>query len=289
MKPAAFEYIAPDSLAEVCGALAQYHSDAIVLAGGQSLLPLLNLRLVRPRVLVDIGRIQELQYVRTTDGVLHVGAGTTQHDLEFHPALEQLPVLRTVLRHVGYPTTRNRGTVGGSLAYGDPTAELPLALVALGGSVTAHSSNRVREIHGRDLYRAPFATALRDDELLTEARFPLPTAGVRVEFSQIDFRRRAIKLTALVAAQVVNGQCESLDLALTGIAETPLLLSQQASEVLRGSAPTPAAIKEAVRRCTTALTPNGDRYGSAEYKRRITAHLLRQVCEHLFGLGGKGR
>lgn len=284
MKPSAFDYVAPRSLDEACDALAQHGMHARVLAGGQSLIPLLNLRLIRPRLLVDIGCIEELRYIREHNGALCIGASTSQRDVEFHSAVAQLPVLREVLRHVGYPTTRNRGTVCGSLAYADPTAELPLALLALDGSVIAHSNSGMREIRGRDLYLAPFTSALRTNELLTEARFPLVPVGTRVEFAQFDFRRRAIKITAIATARLQSGQCEQLDLALTGVAGTPLLLSAQAREVLIGVSPTPERITEAVQRCTRGLAPAGDRYGSTWYRMRMAAHLLQSVLERAFGL-----
>ncbi|MGH7960413.1 MAG: FAD binding domain-containing protein [Candidatus Binatia bacterium] len=287
MKPPAFDYVAPRSLSEVCDALTQHGAHARILAGGQSLIPLLNLRLVRPHLLIDIGRIEGLRYIREQNGALCVGAGTSQRDVELHSAVEQLPALHEVLRHVGYPTTRNRGTVCGSLAYADPTAELPLALVALNGSVTARSSSSTREIRGRDLYLAPFTSVLRDDELLTEARFPLLPAGTRVEFAQFDFRRRAIKITAITAARLHSGQCEQLDLALAGVAGIPLLLSEKAREVLVGAPPTPERIAEAVQRCTSTLIPAGDRYGSARYRTRIAAQLVQRVLERALGLDGE--
>lgn len=287
MKPPAFDYVAPRSVDEACDALTQHGPQARVLAGGQSLIPLLNLRLVRPRLLIDIGCMEELRYVRKHDGALCIGAGTSQRDVEFHSTAAQLPILPEVLRYVGYPTTRNRGTVCGSLAYADPTAELPLVLLALDGSVTACSSSGTREIHGRDLYLAPFTSALRADELLTEARFPLLPAGTRVEFVQFDFRRRAIKITALAAARLYDGQCEQLDLALAGVAGTPLLLSAQAREILGGAPPTAERIAEAVQRCTQGLEPAEDRYGSAKYRTHLATQILQRVLERAFGLGGE--
>jgi len=284
MKPSAFDYLAPHSLDEACNALAQHGAHARVLAGGQSLIPLLNLRLVRPRLLIDIGYIEELRYIREHNGALCIGAGTSQRDVEFHSAGERLPILREVLHHVGYPTIRNRGTICGSLAYADPTAELPLALLALNGSVIARSISGMREIQARDLYLGPFASSLRPDELLTEARFPLPSIGTRVEFAQFDFRRRAIKITALATAQLHDGECEHLTLALAGVAGTPLLLSAPAGEVLVGTQPTSERIAEAARLCTRGLTPAEDRYGSARYRMHTATRLLQQVLERVFGL-----
>jgi carbon-monoxide dehydrogenase medium subunit len=171
LKPAPFEYHAPASVAEAVSLLGSLE-DAKVLAGGQSLIPLLNFRLARPAHLVDINRLDELGRVYERDGGLAVGATVRQADLESHPLAASCPLLPLALRLVAHPVIRNRGTVCGSLAHADPAAELCATLLALDGRVTARSERGVREIRAADFFRGPMDSALEPDELLTEAWFP---------------------------------------------------------------------------------------------------------------------
>ncbi len=167
MKPVPFEYFRPETLEEALALLAA-HEDAKPLAGGQSLVPMLNFRLARPAVLVDLGEIDELAGVRADDGALMVGAMTRQWDLEHSP--DAPPLLREALAYVGHTATRCRGTVGGSLAHADPTAELPVCALALGAELV--TSRRV--IPAEEFFVSVFTTALEPDELLVEVRFPAP-------------------------------------------------------------------------------------------------------------------
>lgn len=167
MKPVPFEYFRPETLEEALALLAA-HEDAKPLAGGQSLVPMLNFRLARPAVLVDLGEIDELAGVRVDDGALVVGAMTRQWDLEHSP--DAFPLLREALAYVGHTATRCRGTVGGSLAHADPTAELPVCALALGAELV--TSRRV--IPAEEFFVSVFTTALEPDELLVEVRFPAP-------------------------------------------------------------------------------------------------------------------
>jgi CO/xanthine dehydrogenase FAD-binding subunit len=170
MKPAGFAYVQPETVEEAVNALAQHGSEAKVLAGGQSLVPALNMRLARPAILIDINRVFEMDNaVQTNDG-LHVGATVRQADRR----LLDHPVLADALPHVGHFVTRNRGTIAGSIAHADPAAELPVCLLLLGGSVLARSARSQREISADDFFVAPYTTVLEPDELVVEIRWPTP-------------------------------------------------------------------------------------------------------------------
>lgn len=281
MRPSDFKYIAPPTVADICTALSYHGTDATIIAGGQSLAPLLNMRLVQPGVLVDIGRADELRYVRQTDAALVVGAGTSQRDLECAAELRAVPILKTVLQHVGHVTTRNRGTVGGSVAYGDPAAELPLALVTLGGSVVARTTTGARQIAGRDLFQGPFSTILRADELLSEIRFPITPRTTAVHFEELTLRAtgESAIVAVMAAVELWQGRCQRIEIGIGGVADTPLVVSQAAAELLIGSVPTPALLEAAARACTSTLDPADDLRASGTYKRRMAQRLVLRVLE----------
>jgi CO/xanthine dehydrogenase FAD-binding subunit len=213
VKPAPFEYHSPASVAEAVLLLGSVE-DAKVLAGGQSLIPLLNFRLARPANLVDINRLDELSQVYERDGGLAVGALVRQADLEYHPlAVKRCPLLPLALRLVAHPVIRNRGTVCGSLAHADPAAELCATLLALDGRVTARSTRGEREIAAADLFRGPMDSTLEPDELLTEAWFPV-TAG-RVAIAEEARRHGDFAMAGAV--------CAGDRLVLFGVATRPVL------------------------------------------------------------------
>lgn len=214
MKPAPFEYHSPASVAEAVSLLGSLE-DAKVLAGGQSLIPLLNFRLARPANLVDINRLEELSRVYERDGGLAVGAVVRQADLESHPlAAERCPLLPLALRLVAHPVIRNRGTVCGSLAHADPAAELCATLLALDGRVVARSERGEREIAAADLFRGPMDSALEPDELLTEAWFP--STGSKVAIAEEARRHGDFAMAGAVRA--------GDRLVLFGVAPRPLLV-----------------------------------------------------------------
>ena len=284
MKPAAFVYIRPESLEEATALLAEHGGEAQVLAGGQSLMPLLNLRLARPKVLVDITRLAELRSGGWDDGTLRVGATTTQRDLECHADLEPLPVIRSAIGHMGSVATRNVGTVGGAVALGDPVAELPVALVTLGGTVTARSERGVRRVAGRELYRSYYTTALEPDEILTEVVFPALAPGQAAAFEEITVRHWGdpTLVVAMATASMTDGRCSQVDVGLGGVADTPLVVSAAAASVLTGVAPSSAALDAAAQAVADSLDPSSDVHASAAHRRRLARHLTRRVLEAAF-------
>ena len=216
MKPPPFAYVRPESLDETLSTLAEEGADAKVLAGGQSLVPALNMRLLRPSLLVDVNRVAGLDRVEPRDGALVVGATARQAD----DRLRAQPMLAVVLPHVGHTVTRNRGTVCGSVAHADAAAELPVALVASGGSAVVASVRGRREIPAAELFRGPFTTALEPDELVVETVWPtMPeTAGFAFE----ELAQRGGDYALCMAAALVHG--DELRVVVGSVTPTPTAL-----------------------------------------------------------------
>jgi 2-furoyl-CoA dehydrogenase FAD binding subunit len=214
VKPAPFEYVRAQELEQALGALAAHGSEAKVLAGGQSLVPALNMRLVRPALLVDVNRVAGLDGVAAENGSLLVGAVVRQSDLR----LAIHPLLAEALPHVGHIVTRNRGTVAGSVAHADPAAELPLCLVLLDGAVHAVSARGDREIAAGDFFHAPYSTALEPDELVVETRWPIREWGYAFE----EFAQRGGDYALATAAACAQG--DDLRVAIGSVVERPGVL-----------------------------------------------------------------
>jgi CO/xanthine dehydrogenase FAD-binding subunit len=262
MKPAPFSYEAPRALDQALGLL---NEDAKALAGGQSLIPLLNFRLARPALLVDLNGIGELSYVRRAGGALRIGALARQATIE-HSALvaRGWPLLSGAVRLVAHPAIRNRGTVGGSVAHADPTAELPVALMALGARFTLRTRERVRTLGAEELFLGPMSTAIAADELLTEIEVPAPPDGARSSFVE---HARTHGDFALAGAAVVLARKEHAAIALLGAGPRPLRAASAERALLAGAAPV-----EVGRLAAEGVTH--------EYRRALLAELVRRaVCE----------
>jgi CO/xanthine dehydrogenase FAD-binding subunit len=210
MKPAVFAYVRPETLAEATAALAEHGDEAKVLAGGQSLVPALNMRLLRPSTLVDINRVLDLDNVAADNGTLVVGATVRQADAR----LRAHPLLAEVLPHVGHFVTRNRGTVCGSIAHADAAAELSLALVAARGSAVVRSATGEREIAADELLLGPYTTAMEPTELVVSTRWPLPAAGEGFAFAELVQRNGDFAL-AMAAARVRGDEVDVVVGAVT--------------------------------------------------------------------------
>lgn len=258
MRPAPFRYREPRSLDEACAILAAEPGEVAVLAGGQSLVPQLNARTRTPGLVLAIGAIPELATLTVADGRLRIGAAVTQRAVERDPLAARVPVLLEALGQVGHVPTRNRGTVGGSIAYADPTAELPLVLLGLGGSVVARSAGGERHIPADQLFTGRFTTVLSPDELLTAVELPIPHHPWA--FEQRHFRRHA-KVSAVAGHDAAGAAV----LAVSGVGDTPVALTLPDSGD-PDSAPAAAA---------DLVTPTGDRYGSVGYRRRLVALAVR--------------
>ena len=216
MKPAPFAYTRPTSLEDTVAALAEAGEDAKVLAGGQSIVPALNMRLLRPSLLVDVNRVEGLDAVDSRDDALVVGATVRQADRR----LRDHAVLRAVLPHVGHTVTRNRGTVCGSIAHADPAAELPVAFVAAGGTAVVTSTRGRREIHAHDLFLGPFTNALEPDELVVETIWPAPAPGECFAFEEL--AQRGGDYALCIACAVVRG--DELRVGVGAVTPVPVII-----------------------------------------------------------------
>jgi carbon-monoxide dehydrogenase medium subunit/6-hydroxypseudooxynicotine dehydrogenase subunit alpha len=281
VKPARFDYAAPASVEEAVALLGELGEDAKVLAGGQSLVPLMNFRLARPATIVDVNRIDALAYVREVDGGgLAVGALTRQSELEgSEVASSRFPVLVDALRLVGHAQIRNRGTVGGSVAHADPAAELPCVLTALDARFVLASATGRREVGASELFVDVFTTAIAAEELLVEVRIPPMPAGGH---AFLEFARRAGDFALGGACALLgvgpDGRCEWARLALLAAGPRPVRAAA-AEQALVGSQLAATDVDAAVEAAARDVSPSGDMHGSAEYRTDLLRVMARRALE----------
>ncbi len=280
MKPPRFEYHAPRTVEEALGLLGRYRGDAKVLAGGQSLVPLLNFRLVRPAALVDLNRIPALAGIEERDGTLAFGAMTRQRAIERSPAVaRRLPLLHEATRWVGHLPIRSRGTIGGSIAHADPSAEYPTVLAALGGEVVARSPRGERVVTAAALFETYLTTSLAPDEILVEVRIPAPPARAGSAFEEFARRHGDFAIVGIAAVVARDGGALRVRLAAGGAAPTPLRLRAAEEIVEAGGA---AAIPAAAERARELVQPDGDVHASADYRRHLTSVLTTRALRRAF-------
>jgi CO/xanthine dehydrogenase FAD-binding subunit len=280
MKPARFDYYDPRSLDEALELLQKHQSDGKVLAGGQSLMPLLNMRLARPNVIVDINRIGGLSGVETRDGGIAIGPRVALRALEREKAIgERLPILREAARYIGHPQIRSRGTVCGSLAHADPAAELPALALALDAEFVAASSKGTRTIPSEVFFTSYFTTALEPHEILTETRFPAPPRGMSWSFLEVSRRHGDFALAGVVAGLAVDAEKNSITgsrLVCFGVGPTPVRV-KEAEEALIGQAPKEENFRAAAEVASRGLDPDNDVHATAEYRRSVAGTLVRRA------------
>ncbi len=278
MKPAQFEYFCPRTVDEATDLLARHGDEAKVLAGGQSLVPLMNMRLARPAIVIDINRIDALAYLREKDGALLVGALTRQRAAERSPVVaERCPILRDALRLVGHAQIRNRGTIGGSVAHADPSAELTAILLALGGEITARSATGTRTIAAADLFVTYLTTSLDARELITEVRIPVMPRGAGWSWMEISRRHGDFALAGVgVVLRLRGGTIADTRIGLTGVGPTPVRASD-AERLLAGQRPSESLWEAAAEAVRAAVTPDGDIHASAEYRQHVAGVLTRRA------------
>jgi carbon-monoxide dehydrogenase medium subunit len=271
MIPASFDYHAPGTLSEALGLLAQHRGKAKVLSGGQSLLPLLKLRLGSAGLLVDIGRIPGLEYIREEGGFLKIGGRTRESALEASDLIhKKYPILADTAAVIADPIVRNLATVGGNLAHGDPANDHPATMLAVGAQVVATGPKGERTIPIEKFFTGLFETALAADEILTEIRIPAWTARSGGAYVKLE-RKVGDFATAAAAAQVhlgAGGEISRAGIGLTSAGPTPVK-AEAAEKFLQGKKPDAAAIAEAARLASQAAQPEADRRGSVEYKREM--------------------
>jgi carbon-monoxide dehydrogenase medium subunit len=280
LKPPRFEYHAPRTATEAVSLLKQCGTESKVLAGGQSLVPLLNMRLARPSALVDINRVRELDYIREENGALAIGALTRQRTIEQSAVVrERQPLLYAAVRHIGHPQIRNRGTVGGSLAHADPAAELPAAAVALGGEIRALGPNGERSIAAGDFFLTFLTSALDQEELLVELRVPAVAPATGWAFTEVARRHGDFALAgaAVVVTLDSSGRFLSAAISLFGVAPTPIRAAA-AEASLVGEAPSLAVQEHAASIAAAGIDhPVSDIHGSSEFRRHLASVLTRRA------------
>jgi carbon-monoxide dehydrogenase medium subunit len=282
VKPSRFEYFAPSTLDECVGLLAQHGEDAKLLAGGQSLVPLMNLRLAAPEVVIDLNRVKELARIGEEGDQLVVGAMTRHRDVATAPAVrDACPLLARAAGLIGYPAIRNRGTIGGSIAHGDPASEMPCVALTLDAEIVVLGPAGRRTIAARDFFISHFTTALEPDEVLVEIRYPRHASGdgwAFVEFS----RKSGDFAVAAVAVDVrrSNGRLERARVGVAGVGERPWRASA-AEERLGAAELTAEAIEQAAQDAGTQAADVAD-----GYRRHVVATLTRRALEEATTSGG---
>ena len=278
MKPPPFAYFAPGSLQEATLLLAEHGDDAKVIAGGQSLIPLMSLRLARPSVLVDLNGIDELTGVDAGADTTTIGAMTRHRSVERSDVIARaIPLLAAAAPYIGHVAIRTRGTVGGSLSHADPAAELPAVALALDATFIACTATGEREITADDFFAGYFTTTLEPDEVLTSIRFPNAPAGTGVSVQEMARRHGDFAMVAVAASVTMAGDAiGDARLALINVADRPVRAAE-AEAGLRGSPPTPDSIAAAADAATRDLSPVSDLHASATYRRTVAAVLVRRA------------
>jgi carbon-monoxide dehydrogenase medium subunit len=281
VKPPPFEYVAPRSLDEAVAALAEHGDEAKVMAGGQSLVPLLAFRLARPSVVVDVNRVAGLDGARLDGDTLELGALTRQRDVELLPGLrERCPMIVEAVEQIGHVAIRNRGTVGGSLAHADPAAEWTALALALDAELDVYGPGGTRTLPAREFLISYFTTALQPDEVLTRIRLRVPNGRTGSCFLELA-RRHGDFAIAGVGALVsldADGSVGDARLALIGVGERAVRATA-AEQVLRGSRPSEDVLADAAGAVDGEIEPNGDIHASAGYRRHVAAVLVRRALE----------
>ena len=289
MKPAPFEYFVPTDIVETLDLLARYGDEAKILAGGQSLMPLMNMRLARPRVLVDINRLPELSHItQGADGDLTIGALTRQRAMERTSLIQtHYPLLAAVMPWIGHFQIRNRGTIGGSIVHADPAAELPALCLALEAELVVRSAAHQRTISAADFFRTYLTTAIEPDEILVDIRLPLWRGQWRWGFQEVCRRQGDFALVgAVVMLQMDNDTvCQAARLSMFGVGGTPVR-PQRVEEMLRGQRLDSRALDQLANLVAAELEPDSDIHASAQYRREVGGVVARRAVE--MALGNRG-
>ena len=282
MKAAAFDYARPASLPEALGLLAAHGEAAKLLAGGQSLLPALNLRLSAPALLIDIGRLAALRGIALRDGVLSIGALTTHATLRTDTLIAaHAPLLARAEAHIAHPAIRSRGTIGGSLANADPAAELPACALVLGARLVMASTRGERVVAADDFFTGLFATALAPDEILTRIEIDAPSPAARIGFAELARREGDYAIVGLAACGTAGGAgLSALRLAFFSVGATATL-ARGAAAALTGRPVTGDALRDAEAALVTDLAPHDDLQATAATRMTLARVLLRRVIAEM--------
>ena len=277
MKLPAVEYEAPTTVADAIDLLAEHRDEASLLAGGQSLIPLLALRLARPAVLIDINGIDELSGVSATDGRVAIGAMTREYVAEESGTVaDAVPLLAAALPLIGHEAIRSRGTIGGSLAHADPAAELPAVARALDAEFVVRGQSGIRVVPAAEWFEGYLTTSRRPDELLVEVSFPAAGPGTGISFQEVARRHGDFAIVGLAASLTLSeGAISDARLAFAGMSDVPVR-AVDAEDLLVGERPSTELFDEAARRATDDMDPPADLHGSSEYRKKVAAALVRR-------------
>ena len=281
MKPPVFKYVRVDSIGGALSALAENRGEAKILAGGQSLVPMLNFRIASPRVLVDINPVKELDYIRVEVGWVRIGARTRQRALDRSLDVKRkCPLLAEAVKWIGHPEIRNRGTVGGSLVHADPTAELALVAILLDSQIKIQGNGKSRTVGAPDFFQGIMATSIAEDEILTEVSYPVAPARSGYGFRELCIRHGDFAVVAAAVQLTVggNGRCTEARVAVAGAGPTPLRI-RGAEEVLVGNNGTDEVFDAAAARVPGEVQPFGDLQGSEAYRREMARVFVRRALD----------
>ena len=289
MIPPSFEYLRPKTIPEAVKMLEQHGAEAKILSGGQSLIPMMKLRLARPGFLIDINRIAGLSYVKEEGGYLKIGGLTREAELEASPLVRtKYPILLDTAHVIADPQVRNMATVGGNLAHGDPANDHPATMMALGAQVVATGPKGERVIPIENFFLSLFSTALKPEEILTEIRIPMPPARSGGAYFKLE-RKVGDFATAAVAAQLTldeKGICQKVGIGLTNVGPTPVK-ARKAEEFLRGKKLDEANSKQAAQLAADESAPSPDLRGPVEYKKGLVKELTKRALSRAFERAGK--
>ena len=279
MIPPSFEYLRPNTIPEAIAMLHQHGDAAKILSGGQSLIPMMKLRLARPAILIDINRISGLSHIKEESGYLKIGGLTREAELETSPLVRsKYPILADTTHVIADPQVRNLATVGGNLAHGDPANDHPATMLALGAQVVANGPKGERVVPIEDFFLSLFTTALKPDEILTEIRVPIPPARSGGAYLKLE-RKVGDFATAAVAVQLTvdeQGACRNIGIALTNVGATPVK-AKKAEDFLRGKKVDDAAIAQAAQLAADEAEPSADLRGPVEYKQGLVKELAKRA------------
>ena len=287
MKPAPFAYVNADSLDQVCDLLRRHGGNARILAGGQSLIATLNMRLSAPELVIDINRIDGLAGIKVADGLVRIGALTRLAELESSTEIARhLPLITAAMPHIGHPAIRNRGTFGGSIAFADPAAELPACARALGGRFVLHGPDGTRTVDADDFFLGLYETSLAPDEVLVAAEFETPEDGYRSAFAELSRRHGDFAVIGLAAhGKVANGVFSDLRLVFFSAGDRPIL-ARTAAAAIEGQAFSPQTAKAVQDSLSQDLDPPGDLNGSPATKLHLARVLAGRILAELAAASG---
>jgi 2-furoyl-CoA dehydrogenase FAD binding subunit len=291
MKPNAFEYFIPGNVAEAVKLLEQYGDEGKVLAGGQSLIPMLNFRVARPRYLIDINGLKDLDYIREEKGELVIGALTRERAVEKSPLVHKLcPILTKAISYIGHLPVRTRGTFGGSLVHADPSAEIPLMAAALDAKMKLAGPSGERTLGAEEFFVTYLTSAVAPAEILVEVRIPAIPPQTGWSFMELSRRQGDFGIVVVATLLTLNDQgvCQGAKIALGGVSPTPLR-AKEAEAVLKGQKVSVALIVKAAEKAAEATEPDSDYHASAEYRKEMAKVFTRRSLEEAWNLVKGGR